>query len=291
MTATKAEIKREGESGHASTHDTRTPPDLADAGFADTLQALRKERGWTVQALAERMHYSRPYVSKVQSGTDPVPKSDAFARRADDVLGAGGVLIAAWRRHWRWEGSAAPQPDRLGPQLVESYDDVQAALWSVVDEASRFLVCAGSRSRDEAYLRLIEDRLRAEPELSYCRLLFGPPHHAVLRDHLLRVIEIRDPRRTAQGAGKSIFIGLHDDITTEPERFVCANEHRAVLPQLSLNGLSLYDTAFVVNDPERAEKWASRLREAYYAGRRIETAADIRALPILKGDDRDGAVA
>jgi transcriptional regulator with XRE-family HTH domain len=285
MTATKAEIKREGESGHASTHDTRTLADLAACGFAETLRALREDRRWTVTTLAAEMNYSRPYVSKIESGTDPVPRSPMFARRADEALRARGRLVAAWERHWRNEGERPTQPPRPAIELVDSYDDVQAELWSIVDEASRFLVCAGSRSRDEAYLRLIEDRLRAEPGLSYHRILFGPPKHAVLRDHLLRVLEIRDPGTRHCGAGKSLFMAMFDDDETEPERFVCANEHRAVTIQLSLHGLGRYDTAFVVNDPMRAEQWKASLQEAYRAaegaGHLVETESAIRALPVL----------
>lgn len=288
MTNTKADVKAESESAHPVTHQARTPSEGLGADFATTLRAMRKRRRLSQLNLATEIHFNRTQVTHVETGGRR--PSFTFAERADKALGAEGQLIDLWTKQWAGEEGPASTGAEPTEQLLDSNDDVQSALWTVVDEASRFIVCSGSRSRDEAYLRLIEDRLRAEPGLSYCRLLFGPPHHSVLRDHLLRVLEIRDPRRTAHGAGKSIFLGMFDDLTEEPERFVCANEHRAVLPLLSLNGLALYDTALVVNDPGRAEKWASRLREAYHAGRRIETAQAIRALPILKDEIRDDAV-
>lgn len=279
----------QGESAHAVMHESRTLPDESGADFAATLQTLRERRGWSKTDLANALHYSRPYVSHVENRTSR--PSRLLAERADQVLDAGGRLLAKWERERFGETpevtatSAVPEM-----QLLDSNADVEAALWSVVDEANRFLVCSGSRSRDERYLRLIEDRLRADPDLTYHRILFGPPWRVELRDHLLRVLEIRDPSMTAQGAGKSVFLALFDDLSCEPERFICANEHRAVLPQMSLNGLSWYDTAFVVNDPKRASGWRATMQEAYRAGRPIETRDAVLSLPIVKDESDDRAV-
>jgi hypothetical protein len=161
-------------------------------------------------------------------------------------------------------------------------------LRTIVEEANRFIVCAGSRSRDEDYLMLIEDKLQANPAVVYYRILFGPPHFHALHEHLLRVLQIRDPQSTArEGAGKSVFISLFDDHDCEPEHFLCGNERCALLPQLSLRGLSWYDTAFLVNDVHLALMWASRMQEAYHHGHPVETREDVLNLPILKGDRDD----
>jgi transcriptional regulator with XRE-family HTH domain len=284
MGPTQPETEDRGESAHAITHETRTRPDADAADFAATMRVLRERKGWTKTHLADVMNFSRPYVSHVENRTGR--GSRQLAEQLDRVLDAGGQLLAKWERENRTGTSTAvrPAPEM---QLLDTYADVEAALWSVVDEATRFLVCSGSRSRDERYLRLIEDRLAADPGLTYHRILFGPPWRVELRDHLLRVLDIRDPSMTSRGAGKSVFIALFDDLTLEPERFICANEQRAVLPQMSVNGLSRYDTAFVMNDPERAAGWRGTMREAYQRGRPVETAEAIRALPILMGDDRD----
>lgn len=288
MDPTKAEAGAGGEGAHGVTHDSRTRTGTLDADFATTLRSMREHRGWNRRELATELAYDRTYVSHVEGGTRR--PSRTFAERADAVLGAGGELLAKWERHRRGDGAGGLLTSAPRLQLLDSHADVQAALWSIVDEASRILVCAGSRSRDASYLRLIEDRLAADPGLAYYRILFGPPWHTELRDHLLRVLAIRDPAATAQGAGKSVFLGLFDDDDVEPERFICANEHRALLPQLSLNGLSWYDTALVVNDPLAASKWAARMQEAYRAGRAIETEHGILDLSVLKERDRDRPV-
>ena len=54
------------------------------------------------------------------------------------------------------------------------------------------------------------------------RLLFGPPHWQVHKDHLLRLLEIRDPESWAEG-WKTLYIGMIDDLRQEPERFFCAS--------------------------------------------------------------------
>src|SRR5690348_9031118 len=63
--------------------------------------------------LARAMGYDRSYISKIESGTDwPAPD---FARRADDVLAAGGAL----RRSYARQGTAPSIPE---PPSAENAD-------------------------------------------------------------------------------------------------------------------------------------------------------------------------
>jgi transcriptional regulator with XRE-family HTH domain len=62
--------------------------------FSRELRRLRNLRGMTQSALAERMAYHPTRVSQVERGA--VPHED-FARQADSVLGAGGVLRRIYR--------------------------------------------------------------------------------------------------------------------------------------------------------------------------------------------------
>ena len=66
-------------------------------------------------------------------------------------------------------------------------------------EAREYLVVTGSRSRGLPYLQQIEEVLRERPRLVHYRVLFGPPHHRLLMDHLLRLLELRDPNSREQG--------------------------------------------------------------------------------------------
>jgi len=59
--------------------------------------------------------------------------------------------------------------------------------------SENYLAIAGSRSRDVVYPKAIENMLAARPELVHYRVLFGPPRHADLIEHLRRRLEMRDP--------------------------------------------------------------------------------------------------
>jgi hypothetical protein len=69
----------------------------------------------------------------------------------------------------------------------------------VVHDARQYLAVVGSRSRDAVYLQAIETVLAERPELVHYWVLFGPPRHQVLKDHLLRLITIRDPHDRSLG--------------------------------------------------------------------------------------------
>ncbi|WP_196778142.1 helix-turn-helix domain-containing protein [Lentzea aerocolonigenes] len=64
--------------------------------FGRELRRLREQAGLTQVQLAARLGYHHTYVSKIESGTRE-PRI-AFASKADDVLGAGGALLAAATR-------------------------------------------------------------------------------------------------------------------------------------------------------------------------------------------------
>jgi len=60
-------------------------------------------------------------------------------------------------------------------------------------------------------------------------VLFGPPHHQALKDHLLELLRLRDPGDRSLGV-KTLHVGMVEDVTASPERFVCASERTAVIP-------------------------------------------------------------
>lgn len=88
----------------------------------------------------------------------------------------------------------------------------------------------GSRSRNTEYLKTIEVVLAEKPSLVHYRVLFGPPRNQVLKDHLIRLLELRDPRDRNLGI-KTLHLGLVDDLEGAPERFFCASERMAVVPR------------------------------------------------------------
>jgi len=97
---------------------TATP---GKAEFGQELRRLRERAGLTQVQLAARLGYHHTYVSKIESGARE-PRV-AFASKADDVLAAGGALLALatqvrarLRSDWRIPaGTTAIPPPRVPP--------------------------------------------------------------------------------------------------------------------------------------------------------------------------------
>ncbi|GAA3205696.1 helix-turn-helix transcriptional regulator [Actinocorallia longicatena] len=84
-----------------------------DTLFGETLRRLRMAEGLSLAGLAGRAHYSKGYLSKVESGARP--PTPQLARRCDAALGAGGALAAlagGGRPPPPAEEAAAPEDER-----------------------------------------------------------------------------------------------------------------------------------------------------------------------------------
>ncbi|MEU9303204.1 helix-turn-helix domain-containing protein [Streptomyces sp. NPDC048269] len=77
--------RRKSDHQHESSEDDTTPP------FPAQLRRLRAQRGLSLADLARRTHYSKGYLSKIETGSKRVTTD--VARRCDEVLGAGGELL------------------------------------------------------------------------------------------------------------------------------------------------------------------------------------------------------
>ncbi|WP_194838623.1 XRE family transcriptional regulator [Nocardia sp. XZ_19_369] len=164
------------------------------------------------------------------------------------------------------------------PRLMVEYRALHQAMLEVVTGAQRYLVVVGSRSRDRGYLDAIEATLTEHPDLVHYRILFGPPRHRILLEHLLRLIDLRDPEDRSRGF-KTLHITLIDHITNPdlPERFFCANEHAAVVPVPSLNSAENFDSGVVLGQVA-GTRYIDHVRQLYAAGRRVETRTQLQAL-------------
>jgi hypothetical protein len=139
----------------------------------------------------------------------------------------------------------------------------------------------GSRSRNTEYLETIEAVLAEKPGLVHYRVLFGPPRNQVLKDHLIRLLELRDPGDRSLGI-KTLHLGLVDDLEGAPERFFCASERMAVIPIPSLTSHEAFDSGVVLG-AEAAARLLDHGRQAYAAARRVETAGEIDGLEVVRG--------
>lgn len=166
------------------------------------------------------------------------------------------------------------------PQLLVGHRDLHDAMTEVVRDARRYLAVLGSRSRDAGYLDTIETVLAERPELVHYRVLFGPPRHQVLKDHLLRLVTIRDPHDRSLGL-KTLHIGLIDEDPGAPERFFCASESIAVVPIPSLTSSEAFDSG-VLFETGVAERLIDHARQCYAAARKVETERILRDLPTVR---------
>jgi transcriptional regulator with XRE-family HTH domain len=163
-------------------------------------------------------------------------------------------------------------------ELVVSYVELQEAMADVIAGAEECLAVTGSRSRDERYLTRIEAVLQARPRLTHYRILYGPPRHQVLKDHLQRLLKLRDPADRSLGY-KTLHIGMADG-HRDPERFFVASERSAVVVIPSLTGATAYDTGLVMADPALARGLVQHAREAYMGAERIETPEAVAGLAL-----------
>ncbi|MEU1520081.1 helix-turn-helix domain-containing protein [Streptomyces sp. NPDC005811] len=79
--------------GEQHTGDRRDagPPDGTVASFPAQLRRLRRERGLSLADLARQTHYSKGYLSKIETGAKRATVD--VARRCDRILGAEGGLL------------------------------------------------------------------------------------------------------------------------------------------------------------------------------------------------------
>ncbi|MFI2258945.1 helix-turn-helix domain-containing protein [Streptomyces tubercidicus] len=167
-------------------------------------------------------------------------------------------------------------------RVLTRYDDLLRAMTQVVTGAQRHLVVTGSRSREPGYLRAIEDSLRCFPDLVHYRVLYGPPRHRALHDHLHRLMEIRNPGERRNGM-KTLHIGLVDSPSVLERHFV-ASESAAVVPLPSFHGRDGFDCGVMLG-AEASSGLVQHGREACAAARPLEALTDLHRLPVGAGHD------
>jgi hypothetical protein len=151
-------------------------------------------------------------------------------------------------------------------QVVCGFEQLQAAMVRVVGSARATLAIVGSRSRDRAYLATIVEVLRMQSRLVHWRVLVGPPHRQVLKDHLVRLLDLRDPADRTYGM-QTLHLGLVEDQIREPERFFVASESQAVVTIPSLTAASNFDTGILLAHPLQARALTEHAKQLYAARR------------------------
>ncbi|WP_369228958.1 hypothetical protein AB5J56_00710 [Streptomyces sp. R21] len=165
-------------------------------------------------------------------------------------------------------------------KVLTRWMDLLEAMVEVVDCAEEWLVVTGSRSREKSYLAAIETAVAQAPDLVHYRVLYGPPRHPELTDHLLRLLELRDPRERRHGV-QTLRIGIVEQMTAM-ERFFVASESSAVVPLPSFHGAQAFDCGILLGR-EAAVGLVQHGREACASARPVESAEAVHALAVREG--------
>jgi transcriptional regulator with XRE-family HTH domain len=165
--------------------------------------------------------------------------------------------------------------------MVSAVDQLRAALLQVVCQAENLLAAVGSRSRDQSYLHAIEQALQDRPRLIHYRVLIGPPRRELLKEHLLRLLELRDPDSREHGF-QTLHIGLIEDLAHQPEHFFVASERTAVVVIPSVNTAENFDSGVVLEHAQDALGLVRHAREVYAGAQRLETVEAVQALQVVR---------
>jgi len=236
----------------------------APGGFVDELRRWRDARGMSQARLAQQMKYDRSYISKIETGQE-WPALD-FARRADEVLQAGGALLYAYK-----QGHAGPQKDGHfdGAQLVGTRESGMAkfygdfvdieADWDALFAVSSTLDLAimyGSTWRNTHRKRLIT--LAERPDGRIRLVLPDPAPESPVADlyaHMLATspTEFRQKITDAISDFQSIGPRRHVEIYLTARVFrhaVYLFTHQAVLALYALCGERISTPAVLASDGE-----------------------------------------
>jgi transcriptional regulator with XRE-family HTH domain len=174
-----------------------------------------------------------------------------------------------------------PGTNGVRVHMVSAVDQLRAALLDVVCQAEDLLAAVGSRSRDQSYLQAIEQALQDRPRLIHYRVLIGPPRRQLLKEHLLRLLELRDPDSREHGF-QTLHVGLIEDLTHQPEHFFVASERSAVVVIPSVNTAENFDSGVVLGHAQDAVGLVQHARELYAGAQRLETVEAVQALQVVR---------
>lgn len=253
---------------------------VAAEAEVSALRRARLARNWTLEDLVEEMDLR---TAGGHSGVTPSMVSGWELGRHTTSVGHRKTLCDIYselpevlfaHQDLGLRGAAEP------PRLLAGFPDLREAMLATVGGARECLIVLGSRSRDAGYLDAIEAVLAERPALVHYRVLFGPPHHQILRDHLLRLLELRDPDDRGLGV-KTMHLGIVEDTLTAPERFFCASERMAAVPIPSLTSAEAFDSGVLLG-MMAARRLLDHGRQAYAAARRVETPEQVTELTVIR---------
>jgi transcriptional regulator with XRE-family HTH domain len=268
--------------------DRRVRVEAPTASPESPLRLARRHRNWTLERVVSEIDshlggsgVTASLLSAWERGTRRT--SPRYRAALCAIYGQPPETLFAHQDHGR--PTLALVDADLGlinpAQVVCGFEQLQAAMVRVVGSARASLAIVGSRSRDRAYLATIVEVLRMQSRLVHWRVLVGPPHRQVLKDHLIRLLDLRDPADRTYGM-QTLHLGMVEDQIREPERFFVASESQAVVTIPSMTAASNFDTGILLAHPLQARALVEHAKQLYAGSRKLETLAAVEALPVLR---------
>lgn len=242
-------------------HDGKLPVD------GEGLRTLREDRGLTRARLAELAKTTEKTIRLMETSPEyrANPASIGELAKALDVKASRFVIPNAVGSH---------------PQIIRTAEELIYWNTQIASSARRVLVCVGSRSRDVKYLETIEKTLRDEPLLVHYRVMSWPPFKLVFQQHLLRVLEIRNPTDRRFGEKKT-HVARYTDLRRVPEHNFCVNETTGLIVLPSLHSVAEYNTALLIQEPSDVDALIKLGKTLYQLGDPLETKDAIVQLGLL----------
>lgn len=235
----------------------------------ERVRELRKQRGYTQVALANHAGVTSRPISNAENeiGIDVdsanriatalgVSLEELLQRRVGDTLGV------------------------VDPTVLSTHEDVLDWNLRIVGSANRFLMCTGSRSRDEGYLKSIIAKLTKDTHVAHWRVLFGAPYSEILRSHLRELIALRPSTHRNHGA-RTLHLSVIEGVgrIRYSECFICANENNALVVQPPFCGtLGEYNSAVVFHSPTQVDGLARYIQNLHGVGRVLSSQQELEEL-------------
>lgn len=186
--------------------------------FVSELKHWRDVRGYSQTRLAGLMGFDRSYISKVETGGERV--TWPFAKRAENVLNAGGALLRAWRegdaqRTERPEPIPMPVENDPAASISVEHDHARLSYDGKVYTATqrRRLYNGGNEPVTRYLVRIAVDRYPDSPEKSNAHYRRNPLTWAELELHAIH--DDRDPMvwtvRHDRDAFKEVWVLFEND--------------------------------------------------------------------------------
>jgi transcriptional regulator with XRE-family HTH domain len=214
------------------------------AVFGEVLKHFREVALLTQEGLAREIPCDRSHVARVEAGTR-VPQ-DTFAKKCDELLGTGGVLLRLWGRidwypqveHPDWFRRRA-EMDEVAVALREYQERVIPGLLQTEDYARALF------SRRSAKAEEVDSRVRARLSRQQRFLADGGPLYVVILDESCLRNAVGSAEIMRDQCAHLLAVGRHLNIRIQVAR---ADFFGLVRPRGSMSLIELADERWVYSE-------------------------------------------